>query len=75
MNLKLQLTSKSSRFLSHTHSHSLFFLFNWFCLNLNFDDIFVCLFWFSVEYNVSYVYHAMFAYFDRDNVALRGHAK
>ncbi|OAY74400.1 Ferritin-3, chloroplastic [Ananas comosus] len=26
----------------------------------------------NVEYNVSYVYHAMFAYFDRDNVALRG---
>ncbi|KAL1307981.1 hypothetical protein HN51_049895 [Arachis hypogaea] len=29
----------------------------------------------NVEYNVSYVYHAMFAYFDRDNVALRGLAK
>ncbi|KAL0914979.1 hypothetical protein M5K25_015374 [Dendrobium thyrsiflorum] len=29
----------------------------------------------NVEYNVSYVYHAMFAYFDRDNVALRGMAK
>ena len=29
----------------------------------------------SVEYNVSYVYHAMFAYFDRDNVALKGIAK
>lgn len=29
----------------------------------------------SVEYNVSYVYHAMFAYFDRDNVALKGLAK
>ncbi|KAL6003111.1 Ferritin-3, chloroplastic [Asimina triloba] len=28
-----------------------------------------------VEYNVSYVYHALFAYFDRDNVALRGFAK
>ncbi|CAK9135833.1 unnamed protein product [Ilex paraguariensis] len=28
-----------------------------------------------VEYNVSYVYHAMFAYFDRDNVALKGLAK
>ncbi|KAL3652261.1 2Fe-2S ferredoxin [Castilleja foliolosa] len=26
----------------------------------------------NVEYNVSYVYHAMFAYFDRDNVALKG---
>lgn len=24
--------------------------------------------WISVEYNVSYVYHAMYAYFDRDNV-------
>lgn len=29
----------------------------------------------SVEYNVSYVYHAMYAYFDRDNVALKGFAK
>nr|ABJ99592.1 ferritin [Lycoris aurea] len=29
----------------------------------------------NVEYNVSYVYHAMLAYFDRDNVALRGLAK
>lgn len=29
----------------------------------------------NVEYNVSYVYHSMFAYFDRDNVALRGMAK
>ncbi|XP_042411696.1 ferritin-3, chloroplastic-like isoform X2 [Zingiber officinale] len=28
----------------------------------------------SVEYNVSYVYHAMFAYFDRDNIALTGFA-
>ncbi|TKY47576.1 Ferritin-3 [Spatholobus suberectus] len=28
-----------------------------------------------VEYNVSYVYHAMFAYFDRDNVALKGLAE
>ncbi|KAE8726768.1 Ferritin-2 [Hibiscus syriacus] len=36
----------------------------------------ICLFWNdSVEYNVSYVYHAMFAYFDRDNVALKGLAK
>ncbi|XP_010264554.1 PREDICTED: ferritin-3, chloroplastic [Nelumbo nucifera] len=26
----------------------------------------------NVEYNVSYAYHAMFAYFDRDNVALKG---
>ncbi|KAJ7964242.1 Ferritin [Quillaja saponaria] len=26
----------------------------------------------NVEYNVSYVYHAMYAYFDRDNVALKG---
>nr|ABD66598.1 iron-binding protein [Pyrus pyrifolia] len=26
----------------------------------------------SVEYNVSYVYHALYAYFDRDNVALKG---
>ncbi|XP_022957027.1 ferritin-3, chloroplastic-like [Cucurbita moschata] len=29
----------------------------------------------NVEYNVSYVYHSMFAYFDRDNVALKGLAK
>ncbi|KAL2317094.1 hypothetical protein Fmac_030970 [Flemingia macrophylla] len=29
----------------------------------------------NVEYNVSYVYHAIFAYFDRDNIALRGLAK
>ncbi|MCO5592857.1 hypothetical protein L7F22_046861 [Adiantum nelumboides] len=29
----------------------------------------------NVEYNVSYVYHALSAYFDRDNVALPGFAK
>ncbi|KAF8394868.1 hypothetical protein HHK36_018805 [Tetracentron sinense] len=29
----------------------------------------------NVEYNISYVYHAMYAYFDRDNVALKGLAK
>uniref|UniRef100_A0A1J3DQU4 Ferritin n=1 Tax=Noccaea caerulescens TaxID=107243 RepID=A0A1J3DQU4_NOCCA len=29
----------------------------------------------NVEYNVSYVYHSMYAYFDRDNVALQGLAK
>jgi len=29
----------------------------------------------NVEYNVSYVYHALFAYFDRDNVALPGLAQ
>lgn len=29
----------------------------------------------SVEYNLSYVYHVMYAYFDRDNVALKGLAK
>ncbi|MQM01843.1 hypothetical protein Taro_034603 [Colocasia esculenta] len=29
----------------------------------------------NVEYNVSYAYHAMFGYFDRDNVALKGLAK
>ncbi|XP_008811159.1 ferritin-3, chloroplastic-like [Phoenix dactylifera] len=29
----------------------------------------------NVEYNVSYVYHALFAYFDRDNVALKGFTK
>nr|AAM61077.1 ferritin 1 precursor [Arabidopsis thaliana] len=29
----------------------------------------------NVEYNVSYVYHSMYAYFDRDNVAMKGLAK
>lgn len=29
----------------------------------------------NVEYNVSYVYHSLYAYFDRDNVALKGMAK
>eukprot|EP00249_Psilotum_nudum_P025356 c29739_g1_i1 orf=467-1276(-) len=29
----------------------------------------------NVEYSVSYFYHALFAYFDRDNVALPGFAK
>ncbi|XP_052303971.1 ferritin, chloroplastic isoform X2 [Populus trichocarpa] len=29
----------------------------------------------NVEYSASYVYHAMFAYFDRDNIALKGLAK
>ncbi|WCJ27993.1 Ferritin chloroplastic [Euphorbia peplus] len=29
----------------------------------------------NVEYNASYVYHALFAYFDRDYVALKGMAK
>lgn len=29
----------------------------------------------NIEYNVSYIYHAMYAYFDRDNVALPGLAK
>eukprot|EP00898_Chlorokybus_atmophyticus_P000278 jgi/Chlat1/1250/Chrsp115S01661 len=29
----------------------------------------------NVEYNVSYVYHALYAYFDRDTVALPGLAK
>ncbi|KAG6486160.1 hypothetical protein ZIOFF_054730 [Zingiber officinale] len=29
----------------------------------------------NVEFNNSYVYHALFAYFDRDNVALKGLAK
>lgn len=37
--------------------------------------IFDFFFWDSVEYNVSYVYHSMYAYFDRDNVALKGLAK
>ncbi|KAI3832101.1 hypothetical protein MKX03_003456 [Papaver bracteatum] len=29
----------------------------------------------NVEYNVSYVYHALYVYFDKDNVSLRGFAK
>ncbi|THU56820.1 hypothetical protein C4D60_Mb11t21230 [Musa balbisiana] len=29
----------------------------------------------NVEYTNSYIYHALFAYFDRDNVALKGFAK
>ncbi|GAB4834020.1 Dysferlin [Ancistrocladus abbreviatus] len=29
----------------------------------------------NVEYNASYAYHSLFAYFDRDNIALRGFAK
>ncbi|EPS63486.1 ferritin, partial [Genlisea aurea] len=29
----------------------------------------------NVEYSVSYVYHSLYAYFDRDNVALKGFAK
>lgn len=29
----------------------------------------------NVEYNVSYIYHAMYAFFDRDNVGLPGLAK
>jgi len=29
----------------------------------------------NVEYNVSYIYHALFSYFDRDNVGLPGFAK
>ncbi|KAH9553655.1 hypothetical protein CY35_08G023400 [Sphagnum magellanicum] len=29
----------------------------------------------NVEYNVSYAYHALFSYFDRDNVGLPGFAK
>ncbi|XVE62080.1 hypothetical protein DITRI_Ditri06bG0090600 [Diplodiscus trichospermus] len=29
----------------------------------------------NVEYTVSYVYHSLYAYFDRDNIALKGLAK
>ncbi|CAI7899224.1 unnamed protein product, partial [Closterium sp. NIES-53] len=29
----------------------------------------------NIEYNISYVYHALYSYFDRDNVALPGFAK
>ena len=42
---------------------------------LSFSLIGFVLFCCSVEYNVSYVYHALYAYFDRDNVALKGLAK
>lgn len=44
---------------------------NAFFVFIEFDLVSFC----SVEYNVSYVYHAMYAYFDRDNVALKGLAK
>lgn len=53
---------------------------SWICVylclvsNLNTNYVFVHVYD-SVEYNVSYVYHAMYAYFDRDNVALKGLAK
>lgn len=39
------------------------------------NDVYLFLLSNSVEYNVSYAYHAMYAYFDRDNVALKGLAK
>eukprot|EP00951_Prasinocladus_malaysianus_P002312 scaffold16381_cov22-Prasinocladus_malaysianus.AAC.1 len=29
----------------------------------------------SIEYNASYIYHAMYTFFNRDNVALPGMAK
>lgn len=29
----------------------------------------------NVEYSVSYIYHALYSYFDRDNIALPGFAK
>eukprot|EP01026_Neomeris_dumetosa_P055404 TRINITY_DN50377_c1_g1_i1.p2 TRINITY_DN50377_c1_g1~~TRINITY_DN50377_c1_g1_i1.p2 ORF type:complete len:246 (+),score=24.23 TRINITY_DN50377_c1_g1_i1:177-914(+) len=29
----------------------------------------------NIEYNISYAYHSMYAYFDRDDVALRGFAQ
>jgi ferritin heavy chain len=29
----------------------------------------------NIEYNMSYIYHAMYAYFDRDNIGLPGLAK
>ncbi|CAN1771745.1 Ferritin, chloroplastic, partial [Linum perenne] len=29
----------------------------------------------NVEYNASYIYHSLYAYFDRDNVAMKGFAK
>lgn len=37
-----------------------------------FEVIFLC---YSVEYIVSYVYHSLYAYFGRDNIALKGLAK
>lgn len=47
------------------------FLWIWWLI----DFFFGCFFVGSVEYNVSYVYHSLFAYFDRDNIALKGFAK
>jgi len=44
-------------------------------ISLCYCIVLIVVFGCSVEYNVSYVYHALFAYFDRDNVALRGLAK
>lgn len=57
--------------LSLSLSHIGFISFSYFSPSDYYYYYFLC----SVEYNVSYVYHAMFAYFDRDNVALRGLAK
>lgn len=58
-------------FLIHLCSNMFYFLFQYFCVYPE-SLVILC---YSVEYNVSYVYHAMFAYFDRDNVALKGLAK
>lgn len=58
---------------------SWFFLISGFNFRHDVQDLFRCLTrlrWIcSVEYNVSYAYHALFAYFDRDNIALKGLAK
>ncbi|KAL1331170.1 ferritin-1, chloroplastic-like isoform X2 [Arachis ipaensis] len=35
----------------------------------------LCIYQSSMEYNASYVCHSLFAYFDRDDIALKGFAK
>lgn len=45
------------------------------CLNINISLFALHIVDHSVEYNVSYIYHALYAYFDRDNVGLKGFAK
>ena len=43
--------------------------------SINLTLVCCCLLSCNVEYNASYACHALFAYFDRDNVALKGFAK
>ncbi|URD83774.1 hypothetical protein MUK42_02362 [Musa troglodytarum] len=71
MSARLPLTYRSSRFsfLARTDPNSSYRGFNPFLLPS------VCVFSSSVEYTNSYIYHALFAYFDRDNVALKGFAR